>query len=66
MASIGCQVQRVGLLRWRMNTSTGPNAVRAEAAANAAGSVMRESFCKAAYLAGQSVLVPAAPMDTPI
>src|SRR5271154_5669631 len=49
-----------------MNTSTGPNAVCAEAAANAAGSVTPESLLRAAYLAGQSVLVPAAPMDTGI
>ena len=62
----GCQVQRVGLVRWRMNTSMGPNAVRAAAALNAAGSVTRESFSRAAYLAGQLVSMPAAPQVTPI
>ena len=37
-----------------------------EPALNAVGSVTRESFRRAAYLAGQSVLVPAAPMETGI
>ena len=40
--------------------------VLAAAALNAVGSVTRESFRRAAYLAGQSVLVPAAPIDTGI
>ena len=65
-ASKGCQVQRAGLVRWRINTSTGPNAVRAEAAVNAAGSVTRESLRRAAYLAGQSVSMPAAVLSTPM
>src|SRR5262245_27041337 len=49
-----------------MNTSMGPNLVCAAAAANAAGSVMRDSFCKASYLAGQLVSMPAALLVTAI
>jgi hypothetical protein len=47
----GVQIQRPEP-PWRMNTSTGPNGVCAEAEANAAGSVTWESRCSAAYLAG--------------
>src|SRR5215469_972402 len=64
--SKGFQDQCAWSVAWSMNTSMEPNSVCSEASVNASGSVTRESFCKAAYLAGQLVSMPAALLVTAI